>query len=192
MLPRLSIQENDRFETEIVPHLDVLYRMARTVCCDSDLADDVAQDAFIKALRGFGGFASGTNGRSWLARIVHNTCHDHRRLRARKDERPWDDDLVAEFEAMGAEPDWEPSIVRNAFDDEIETALKELPPSWRASVLLVDVEGWSYAEAAQSLDIPEGTLRSGLFRARRVLYGKLSEAAGRREPTRRENSASES
>ncbi len=187
MLPQLSPTEKRRFEAEIVPHLDVLYRMARSVCGNCDLADDVAQEAFLRALKGFGGLKPGTNSRSWLARIVQNTCRDQWRTKARKGEHGWDDDLIEEAESRGLEPDWQPGIIRDAFDDEITLALQALPPRWRASVLLVDVEGWSYEEAAESLEIAPGTLRSGLHRARKALYGSLKASAaaggGRAEGT---------
>ncbi len=92
MLPILSPAEKRRFEAEIVPQFDVLHRMARSVCCDADLADDVAQEAFLKALKGFAGLRPDSNSRSWLARIVHNTCRDHWRSRSRRGEQAWDDD----------------------------------------------------------------------------------------------------
>lgn len=176
MLPRLSPAEKQRFDAEIVPHLDVLYRMARAVCGDRDLADDVAQEAFLRALKGFGGLKPGTNSRAWLARIVHNTCHDLWRARARRPEQDWDDDTASAVEAMDSGEAWQPEIIRGAFADEIEQALRALPPRWRASVLLVDVEGWTYEEAAASLEIAPGTLRSGLHRARRALYVSLAGA----------------
>lgn len=160
-----------------MPQLDVLYRMARAVCCDADLADDIAQEAFLRAVRGFGGFQPGTNARSWLARIVQNTCRDHWRAQGRRGAQGWDDDMQAEAESLGAPADWEPAIIRGAFDDEIEQALRELPPRWRASVLLVDVEGWSYEEAAEGLEVAPGTLRSGLHRARKALYARLAASA---------------
>ncbi len=180
MLPHLSPAEKHRFEAEIVPHLDVLYRMARSVCSDGDLSDDVAQEAFLKALAGFEGFRPGSNGRSWLARIVHNTCRDHWRARHRRGEQGWDDEIEAEVEAQGAEPGWEPGIIRDAFDDDVDRALKALPPRWRAAVLLVDVDGWSYDEAADGLGIAPGSLRSALHRARRVMVRTLNETAARR------------
>lgn len=180
MPPRLSPSERLRFEAEIVPHLDVLHRMARAVCGDADLADDVAQDAFLKALNGFAGLKPGSNSRSWLARIVHNTCRDHWRSRSRKGERGWDDDVEAEVDALDPDRDWRPGLVRDSFDDEIEKALQALPPRWRASVLLVDVEGWSYEEAAASLEIAPGTLRSGLHRARRRLFDLLNQSQAAR------------
>ena len=180
MSPLLSASEKIRFEAEIVPHLDLLYRMARGVCCDRDTADDVAQEAFLRALRGFARFQPGTNSRSWLARIVHNTCRDAWRKRDRRSEVGWDDD----FESVGTEPvssgDWEPAVIREAFADEIEAALAALPPRWRAAVLLVDVEGWSYDEAAEGLEIAPGSLRSALHRARRELYRSLQDAARER------------
>ncbi len=180
MTPRLTASEKQRFENEVVPHLDVLYRMARSVCCDRDVADEVAQEAFLKALGGFHGLRPGTNSRAWLARIVHNACRDNWRQRTRRGEHGWDDDLEAEVDALGAAPDWQPGVIREAFDDDVETALQALPPRWRAAILLVDVEGWSYDEAAEGLGIASGSLRSALHRARRVLYARLVEtAAGR-------------
>lgn len=176
MSPRLSPPEKLRFEVEIVPHLDVLYRMARTVCRDDVLAEDIAQEAFLKALKGFAGLQPGTNSRSWLARIVHNTCRDHWRYTSRQAEQGWDEEIPAEVEIPDDEMAWEPRIIREAFDDEIENALRELPPRWRAAVLLVDVEGWSYEEAAESLEIAPGSLRSALHRARKLLYRKLQES----------------
>ena len=80
------------------------------------------------------------------------------------------------MDSSAGEADWEPRIIRDAFDDDIENALGALPPRWRAAVLLVDVEGWSYDEAAESLEIAPGSLRSALHRARKVLYAKLKES----------------
>lgn len=177
MLPRLSPRETLRFEAEILPHLDVLYRMARSICCDADVADDIAQDAFLKALKGFSGLKPGSNSRSWLARIVHNTCRDHWRAKARQGEYRWDDDILAEAEIQSEAIDWQPDIIRDAFDDDIENALRELPPRWRASIQLVDIEGWSYEEAAESLDIAPGSLRSALHRARKKLYLSLRDSS---------------
>ena len=159
--------------------------MARAVCGDADLADDIAQDSFLRALKGFGGLRPGSNSRSWLARIVHNTCRDHWRSRSKEGSQGWDEDLQAEVESRAEEPDWQPGIIREAFADEIEAALKALPPRWRAAILLVDVEGWSYEESAQSLEIAPGTLRSGLHRARKMLFEQLRDTApARRRPDR--------
>lgn len=175
----LSPQEMRRFEAEVIPHLDVLYRMARSVCRNGDLADDIAQEAFLKALDGFAGLAPGTNSRSWLARIVHNTCRDHWRRHHRRPEDSWDGDQLAALENEDTLVEWEPEVIRAAFTDRIEAALQELPPAWRAAVQLVDVEGWSYDEAAASLEMAPGTLRSALHRARQRIYLRLSESAPR-------------
>ncbi len=77
-------------------------------------------------------------------------------------------------------------MIRDAFADEIEAALQALPPRWRAAVLLVDVEGWSYDEAAESLEIAPGSLRSALHRARKVLYRSLVESSRTRRQDRPE------
>lgn len=182
MPSHLSPQEMRRFEAEVIPHLDVLYRMARSVCRDGNLADDIAQDAFLKALRGFAGLTPGTNSRSWLARIVHNTCRDHWRRHHRRPEDSWDDADLAALENEDTLPEWEPEVIRQSLTDDIETALQELPPAWRAAVQLVDVEGWSYDEAAASLEMAPGTLRSALHRARKLIYQKLAKPAGQAVP----------
>ena len=175
MASRLSPLEKLRFEAEIVPQLDVLYRMARSVCRNGDLAEDIAQEAFLKAVQGFAKLVPGSNSRSWLARIVHNTCRDHWRHVSRRPEETWDG---AELEALDTEETrfhWEPEVITNAFADDIETVLRELPPRWRAAVQLVDVEGWSYDEAAEALDLAPGSLRSALHRARKTIYQRLAE-----------------
>lgn len=192
MSSQLSPQEKRRFEEEIIPQLDVLYRMARSVCRNGDLADDIAQEAFMKALDGFPGLKPGTNSRSWLARIVHNTCRDHWRRHHRRPEDSWDGTELAGLENEDTLVEWEPEVLRNAFDDQIESALADLPPRWRAAVQLVDVEGWSYDEAAESLEMAPGTLRSALHRARKSIYASLAPAApaaGRRESDQREGTA---
>ncbi len=176
MPSQLSPQEKRRFEAEIIPQLDVLYRMARSVCRDTHTAEDIAQEAFIRALNGFSGLAPGTNSRSWLARIVHNTCRDHWRKHHRRPEESWDGAQLAALETEDTAVEWEPEIIRNAFPDDIEAALQELPPRWRATIQLVDVEGWSYDEAAESLEMPPGTLRSTLFRARKLIYARLARS----------------
>lgn len=192
MPSQLSPREKRRFEEEIIPQLDVLYRMARSVCRNPDTADDIAQEAFMKALDGFSGLRPGTNSRSWLARIVHNTCRDHWRRHHRRPEDAWDGDDLAALESEETLVEWEPEVLRNAFDDQIESALRELPPRWRAAVQLVDVEGWSYDEAAEGLDMAPGTLRSALHRARKAIYERLAPSAsalGRRKLERREGTA---
>ena len=175
---KLSPQERLRFEAEIIPQLDVLYRMARSVCRNTETAEDIAQEAFMRAVNGFSGLEPGTNSRSWLARIVHNTCRDFWRKHQRRPEESWDVSELAALENEDTVQDWEPDIIRNAFDDDVETALQDLPPRWRMALLLVDVEGFGYEEAARSLDMPAGTLRSALFRARRRVYKRLARDTG--------------
>lgn len=180
MVAHLSPHEKRRFEAEIMPYVELLYRMARSVCRDPDQSADVAQEAFLKALKGFSGLRPGTNSKSWLARIVQNTCRDHWRLQSRQPEQIWHDELPVESGFQIEDSVWEPPVIRDAFEDEIEDALGELPPRWRAAIMLVDVEGWSYEEAATALEIAPGSLRSALHRARKAIFHKLKEKESNR------------
>ena len=140
-------------------------------------ARGVRDPIVLKAMRSFSTFRPGTNVRSWLAKVVHTTFLDQRRKEERAREEAWDDrldDTLADESDPGG---WEPRFVRDALDDQWEAALSQLPPGWRTTLMMVDVEGWSYEEVAEALSIPVGTVRSRLHRARRSLYETLRGSA---------------
>jgi len=166
-----------------------LMRTALRLCAgDMDRASDLVQDALVRGYQAFvdGGFLEGSNAKAWLLRILTNAfINDYRR------KKRWDsgidiDTLTASGEAgpesTHAAPADQPGhiLLEGLLDEELEMALKALSPLLRSCVVLVDIEGLEYAEAAQSLGIPIGTVRSRLARARMQLHDLLVEFGRRR------------
>jgi len=175
MSPPLPDELARRFESQVLPHLDLLWRMGLSLTRDPTTAQDLLQDALLRAMRGFGGLKDDSQLRSWLARVVHTTWLDQLRREARRPSEHWEEsfDETLPDGAIGDPASFEPEILRQAFDDDWEEALNALPPQWKAVLLLVDVEGFSYEEAAASFELPVGTIRSRLHRARRRLVTLL-------------------
>lgn len=151
-----------------------LYGFALRLARNPDDAGDLVQETYLRALRKFGGFAPGTNAKAWLFRILYNIfANDHRRRRRRPSVAM--DEVEAQFERLAVES-WRRSGSQRAVEDRaaLEGALSRLPEEFRATVLLVDVEGLTYDEAAAALGCPVGTVRSRLSRARRTLLAILS------------------
>lgn len=152
-----------RFEQEALPHLPALYRMARQLV-GADAADDLVQETFLRAWKYFETFDSATNCRPWLFRILRNVWIS--RWRKSRLELP-----VADAGEGQIEPyyDWEDDFLRDEISADVERALAELPASFRLVILLVDVEEFSYEEAARIMECPIGTVMSRLNRGRRML-----------------------
>lgn len=152
-------------------------RVARSVLGDQDDADDAAQDAFLSALRHLGRYDPTRPFGPWLMRIVANAASDRaRRRRVRRAES-----LAPDVAAAGGGPDVETDRAR--FHDAVRAALAELPPRQRTAVVLFDVEGYSHREIAEVLNVPEGTVRSDVFHARRALRSALEHWKEWREDT---------
>lgn len=155
-------------------HLDAMYRVALRLTRDQTDADDLVQEAVLKAYRGFDGFTPGTNAKAWLLTIVRNTFINEYRRRSRQP--PFLDLDTAE--AVGAFPleELEDPLARffdQIVDDEVLRAIDDLPDVFRETLVLSDVEGLDYAEVARMLDVPVGTVKSRLFRGRRQLKARL-------------------
>ena len=138
-------------------------RVARAVLGDPDDADDAAQDGFLSALVKLGQYDTRRPFGPWLMRIVANAATDRRRRRNVRRAEPLDTSLV------GGGPRPDTMAVRSELNDRLRAALAELPERRRKAVVLFDVEGYSHAEIAGMLGIPEGTVRSEVFHARRRL-----------------------
>ena len=147
-------------------------RVARAVLGDPDEADDAAQDAFLSALVKLDQYDRHRPFGPWLMRIVANAATDRRRRRAVRRVEPLDVGLVG----GGPRPDRDAE--RSALRDRLRAALAELPERRRMAVTLFDVEGYSHAEIAEILGIPEGTVRSEVFHARRRLRILLADWQG--------------
>jgi len=147
-------------------------RVARAVLGDADEANDAAQDGFLSALVKLAQYDARRPFGPWLMRIVANAATDRRRRRQVRRVEPLDPGLVG----GGPRPDTD--AVRSELGEHLRAALAELPPRRRTAVVLFDVEGYSHAEIAEMLRIPEGTVRSEVFHARRRLRALLADWKG--------------
>lgn len=177
----------DPFETEALSFLDALYRTALRMTRSEADAQDLVQETYIRALRFREQFAPGTNLKAWLFRILTNTfINTYRRRKAQPEFTELDD--VDEFSlyrqmsdarAASSSPDPEKEFLDGIVDVEVKDALEELPEKFR-SVVLLDVEGFSYKEIAETLEIPIGTVMSRLHRGRKFLQQRLLDLAQER------------
>ena len=166
------------FEIEALPHLDAVFRFATMLSGDPVHAEDLVQETMLRAFRSWHRFRSGTNARAWLFTILRNVfISDYRRNR-RKDRAV---DLSEVEEITFVEPmedkDPEARLLHSLIDDEVLQCIAKLPDVYRATLLLSDVEGLSYEEVAKVLDLPLGTVKSRLFRARQILQRQLHDYA---------------
>ena len=181
--PELS---REGFAEEALPWIDAVYRFSlRLVKGNRDAADDLVQDTFLRAHRFWHTYERGTNVKSWLFTICRNTYLHQRDLLRERHEVPVSD-LDARIEALSAasalprsEPDPERAFFEALIDDEVVEAIDALPEEFREVLVLSDLGDLKYAEVAEVLDIPLGTAKSRLFRARRLLQERLSEFAVR-------------
>jgi RNA polymerase sigma-70 factor, ECF subfamily len=179
MATDITTDQTKRFEELIVPEMPFLARVARSMSHSAAEADDLAQDTLLKAYRAMDRF-DGQHPKAWLARIARNTAINRDQ---RNREFLLSEDGIVEPDDDGTEPNDPEEIVVGADVDEVlRNALDALPASFRVIVQLVDVEGLSYQEAADALEIPVGTVMSRLHRARRRLRDALSGTHLDREP----------
>lgn len=172
------------FNREIIPHLDVLYNFALRLTTDPSDAEDLVQDTIVKAFRFFSSFENGTNAKAWLFRILKNSFINNYRKTSKRPQQVDYDEVSSYYESVRAErtetTDLESLMFRELMDDEMSVALKQLPEDFRTVVLLCDVEGYTYEEIANMLDVPIGTIRSRLHRGRNLLKTELIDYAKKR------------
>ena len=175
----LAEQRRAEFEDEALIHLDALFGLAlRLSGGDEPRAEDLVQETMLKAYRAWDRFEAGTNCRAWLMTILRNTfINQFRKQKSRP--VPVEFDQLAERPSSDAlyEADPEGRIFDHIIDDQVIAAIDELPAEFRVAVVLSDLEGLSYQEVAELMDIPVGTVKSRLFRARKRLQGRLYEYA---------------
>jgi RNA polymerase sigma-70 factor, ECF subfamily len=172
-----------RFERDVMPLLSGLYSSALRMTRNPADAEDLVQDTVLRAYRGFAGFAEGTNLKAWLYRILTNSFINTYRKKQRQPvtvEGPDDIDEWYLFDRLGArnvEPSAESEVLEQLPDEAVQRALESLPEGFRMAVLLADVQGFSYKEIAEMLDIPIGTVMSRLHRGRKALERALYDTA---------------
>lgn len=182
---RVATEARDRvrFEEEALALADQVYRVARRFVSTREEAEDLVQDTYARAFRSWQSYTPGTNLRAWLLRILTNLNTDRgRRIQRRPDETPLEEsDYYLANRIVGAAGNddvlEQERVVERLSQDSIVTALSDLPHDFRDVVVLVDIGDFSYADAAQILDIPLGTVMSRLHRGRRLLKANLAEEA---------------
>jgi RNA polymerase sigma-70 factor, ECF subfamily len=169
------------FEREAIPHMDALYNFALKMTGDSDDADDLVQETFLKAFRFFDKFEKGTNCKAWLFRIMKNTYINNYRKNSKEPDKVDYDEVENFYENIKASSTDSAHLAKeiydNLLDDEISGAISSLPEDFRTVIILCDIEGLTYDEIADFIDCPVGTVRSRLHRARKMLFTKLYDYA---------------
>src|SRR6478672_11306098 len=173
------------FAEQAMPLMSSLYSGALRMTRNPADADDLVQETYLRAYRGFGGFQEGTNLKAWLYRILTNTyINSYRAKQRRPDETDLDEveDLylyrrLGGLEAARSGRSAEDELMDTFSEAEVKAAIEELPENFRMAVLLADVEGFSYKEIAEILDIPIGTVMSRLHRGRKALQKRLYDFA---------------
>lgn len=161
------------FEREALVHLDALYNFAFKLSRSRDDAQDLVSDTMLRALERWEQYHLGSNIRAWLFTILyHIFVSRKRRIDAREVLAPDDADGSPAFEPVG-ETDPEGAFYDSFIDEKVVEAIEALPDEYRTSVMLSDVQGMRYSEIATVLGVPEGTVKSRLFRGRRILQRKL-------------------
>ena len=185
-----SREELDRrFELEAIPLLEDMYGAAMRLTRNPADAQDLLQETYLRAYRGFAGFEEGTNLKAWLHRILTNTYINLYRKRQREPKTVSDDEveewyLYSKLRESDLEPSAEAEVIERLPDEDVQAALASLPDVFRMAVILADIEGFAYKEIAAILDVPIGTVMSRLHRGRRALERALWDIVRERRVVR--------
>jgi RNA polymerase sigma-70 factor (ECF subfamily) len=172
-----------QFAELAMEYMGSLYSAALRMTRNPADAEDLVQETYLKAYRAFGSFKEGTNLKAWLYRILTNTFINSYRARKRRPEQSELDDVedlylfrrLGGLEAVSAGRSAEEEVLEHFTESDVKAAVESLPEQFRMAVLLADVEGFSYKEIAEILDIPIGTVMSRLHRGRRALQKALHD-----------------
>ncbi|MGH9265745.1 MAG: sigma-70 family RNA polymerase sigma factor [Acidimicrobiales bacterium] len=175
--------DQSKFTELAMEHMPSLYTAALRMTRNPPDAEDLVQETYLKAYRAFGSFTEGTNLKAWLYRILTNTYINTYRAKKRRPEESDIDDLenfylyrrLGGLEGATAGRSAEDEVLDHFTETEVKEAIEALPEQFRMAVLLGDVEGFSYKEIAEILDVPIGTVMSRLHRGRRALQKRLYE-----------------
>lgn len=175
------------FETEALPHLDAVYRFALRLTGSPSEAEDLVQETYLRAWRAWEQYTPGTRAKSWLFTICRNAYLRQRERDTRRDElvaeaarsEPESDVAGSELPVFAGRADYDPEgdYYRSLVDERILEAIDALPTDFREVVVLSDLQGLAYQEIADVLDVPLGTVKSRLFRGRKLLQERLLDYA---------------
>jgi len=179
---KLTKDEKDKlFDEEFVPKLDALYNFAYHLTYNQEDAEDLVQEALVKAYRFIDSYKKGTNAKAWLFKILKNAFINEYRKKSKLPYNVGLDDVVNYHNSEDTQYvgylDLREDIFQGMLGDQITTALETLPVDFRTVVILCDIQGFTYEEMASIIGIPIGTVRSRLHRARNMLKDKLMDYA---------------
>jgi RNA polymerase sigma-70 factor (ECF subfamily) len=184
MIPASGSKKSEKqraFEQEALPHTELLYNYALRMTNNPADADDLLQETFLKAYRFWDKYEQGTNIRAWLFRIMKNSFINRYRKETKEPatvEYQEVENFYASIRAeSSASSDLQENMIGNLLDDDVASAVAELPEDFRTVVILCDIEGLSYEEISEFVDIPLGTVRSRLHRGRKLLRDRLTDYA---------------
>lgn len=174
-------EKNDIFNNEFLPHINSMYNFGYRLTFDQDDAKDLVQDTYLKAYRFIESFQKGTNAKAWLFRILKNSFINDYRKKTKEPAKVDYQEVETYYNSEDVDrqitPDLRVESLKDMIGDEISNALNSLDVDFRTVIILCDLEGFKYEEMAKILDIPIGTVRSRLHRARNLLKEKLSQYA---------------
>ena len=174
-------QKEEVFEQEFLPHIDSMYNFAYRLTFEEDDAKDLVQDTYLKAFRFIDSFERGTNAKAWLFRILKNSFINDFRKKSKQPSKVDYNEVESYYNSEDVDEtittDLRVETVQHMIGDEITNALNALDVDFRTVIILCDLEGFTYEEMAKILDIPIGTVRSRLHRARNLLKEKLKRYA---------------
>ena len=174
-------EKQDIFNGEFMPHIRSMYNFGFRLTLDRDDAKDLVQDTYLKAYRFIESFQKGTNAKAWLFRILKNSFINDYRKKSKEPSKVDYQEVEAYYNSDEVDrqitPDLRVESLKDMIGDEISNALNSLDVDFRTVIILSDLEEFKYEEMAKILDIPIGTVRSRLHRARNLLKEKLSEYA---------------
>lgn len=174
-------RRHEEFIREAVPHMDLLYNYSLRMTGNPDDASDLVQETYLKAYRFWDKYEKGTNIRAWLFRILRNSYINRYRKETREPETVDFDEIQNYYASIRSETSDEHDLQRKMYgatlSDDVARALESLPEDFRTAVILCDIEGLTYEEIAEFVDVPIGTVRSRLHRGRKLLQAKLFEYA---------------
>jgi RNA polymerase sigma factor (sigma-70 family) len=174
-------EKQDIFNGEFMPHIRSMYNFGFRLTLDRDDAKDLVQDTYLKAYRFIESFQKGTNAKAWLFRILKNSFINDYRKKSKEPSKVDYQEVETYYNSEEVDrqitPDLRVESLKDMIGDEISNALNSLDVDFRTVIILSDLEEFKYEEMAKILDIPIGTVRSRLHRARNLLKEKLSEYA---------------
>jgi len=169
------------FENELLPHIDALKTFAFHLTYNENDADDLVQETYMKAYRFIDKYIEGTNAKAWLFKILKNAYINEYRKKSKRPKQVDFEDIVSYHDSDDSSStsylDLREEIFQNMMGDEVTIAINRLPIDFRTVILLCDVEGFTYEEISKIINVPIGTVRSRLFRARNMLKEKLKKYA---------------